>query len=104
MSIAGEIALPGKDPDAILYDKFSNRVFTFNGGGTQDASAIDAITGKVVGTVALGGKPEFAQTDLNGHIYVNIEEERDRRLRCEDTPIPAPLAPRSLRTARWAGY
>lgn len=77
MSIASEIPLPGKDPDAILYDKFSNRVFTFNGGGTQDASAIGASTGKVVGTLALGGKPEFAQTNLKGHIYVNIEDKSE---------------------------
>jgi DNA-binding beta-propeller fold protein YncE len=75
MKISGRIDLAGKDPDAILYDKFSNRVFTFNGGGTQDASAIDAATGKVVGTVSLGGKPEYAQTDLSGHIFVNIEDK-----------------------------
>ena len=48
---------------------------TFNGGGTQDASVIDAATGKVIGTVFLGGKPEFAQTDLSGHIFVNIEDK-----------------------------
>jgi hypothetical protein len=75
MNISGHVELPGKDPDAILYDQFSNRVFTLNGGGTQDASAIDAADAKVVGTVALGGKPEFAQTDLSGHIYVNIEDK-----------------------------
>ncbi|MFL6354060.1 MAG: YncE family protein [Bryobacteraceae bacterium] len=75
MKISGRVDLAGKDPDAILYDEFSNRVFTFNGGGTQDASAIDAATGKVVGTVALGGKPEFAQTDRSGHIFVNIEDK-----------------------------
>jgi DNA-binding beta-propeller fold protein YncE len=75
MKISGRIDLAGKDPDAILYDKFSNRVFTFNGGGTQDASAIDAASGKVVGTISLGGKPEFAQTDLSGHIFVNIEDK-----------------------------
>ena len=75
MKISGRIDVAGKDPDAILYDKFSNRVFTFNGGGTQDASAIDAASGKVVGTISLGGKPEFAQTDLSGHIFVNIEDK-----------------------------
>ena len=75
MKISGRIGLTGKDPDAVLYDNFSKRVFAFNGGGTQDASVIDADTGKVVGTVALGGKPEFAQTDLGGHIFVNIEDK-----------------------------
>src|SRR5271167_2252111 len=75
MEVVRGIKLPGKDPDAILYDASTKRVFTFNGGGTKDATAIDAGTGKVVGSVPLGGKPEFAQTDGDGHIYVNIEDK-----------------------------
>jgi DNA-binding beta-propeller fold protein YncE len=75
MQVVRGIKLPGKDPDAILYDASTKRVFTFNGGGTKDATAIDAGTGKVVGSVPLGGKPEFAQTDGDGHIYVNIEDQ-----------------------------
>jgi DNA-binding beta-propeller fold protein YncE len=73
--ITQRIDLPGKDPDAILYDPFSKRVFTFNGGGTKDTSAIDTATGKVVGSIPLGGKPEFAQADGDGHIYVNVEDK-----------------------------
>lgn len=75
MEISGEVSLSGKDPDAILYDPSVKRVFTFNGGGSQDATAIDAVTGKVLGTISLGGKPEFAQADGEGHIYVNIEDK-----------------------------
>lgn len=67
--------LKGKDPDAILYDPSSKRVFTFNGGGTKDATAIDATTGEVVGSIPLGGKPETAQADGEGHIYVNVEDK-----------------------------
>lgn len=67
--------LGGKDPDAILYDASVKRVFTFNGGGTKDATAVDVETGKVVGSVALGGKPETAQADGEGHIYVNVEDK-----------------------------
>ncbi|HSB75980.1 MAG TPA: hypothetical protein VLC12_10040, partial [Terriglobales bacterium] len=52
----------GENPDGILYDPASKRVFAFNG-RSQDATAIDAATGKVVGTIALGGKPEFPATD-----------------------------------------
>ena len=33
----------------------------FNGGGGNDATGIDANTGKIVGSVPLGGKPETAQ-------------------------------------------
>ena len=75
MQVTQRIDLSGKDPDAILYDASSKRVFTFNGGGTKDASAIDTGTGKVVGSIPLGGKPEFAQADGDGHIYVNIEDK-----------------------------
>ncbi len=74
--VVQEVKLPeGRDPDAILYDAASKRVFTFNGGGSNDASAIDAETGKVAGSVPLGGKPEFAQADGAGHVYVNVEDK-----------------------------
>jgi DNA-binding beta-propeller fold protein YncE len=69
------VDLAGKDPDAILYDASVRRVFTFNGGGTKDATAIDVETGKVVGSIPLGGKPETAQADGEGHIYVNVEDK-----------------------------
>ena len=38
------------------------RVFAFNG-RSKNATVLDAKTGKVVGTIALGGKPEFATSD-----------------------------------------
>jgi DNA-binding beta-propeller fold protein YncE len=68
-----EIPSSGKNPDAIMYDAFSGRVFTFNG-RTANATAIDAETNKVVGTVGIGGKPEFAVTDGKGTIFVNNED------------------------------
>jgi DNA-binding beta-propeller fold protein YncE len=66
----------GVNPDGILYDPASRRVFAFNG-GSHDASAIDAATGKVVGTIALGGKPEFPVTDAKGDVYANIEDKSE---------------------------
>jgi hypothetical protein len=63
-----------KDPDAIIYDSFSKRVFTFNGDASS-ATAIDSATGKTVGNVALGGGPEFAASDGQGHIFVNLEDK-----------------------------
>lgn len=62
----------GMRPDAIIFDRSSNRVFTFNG-GSNDATAIDAATG----TVALGGRPEFAVSDGKGEIFVNIEDKSE---------------------------
>jgi DNA-binding beta-propeller fold protein YncE len=37
----------------------------------------DADSGKVVRTIPLGGKPEFAATDCQGKIYVNIEDTNE---------------------------
>ncbi len=64
----------GSRPDAILYDPFSDRVFTFNA-GSKDATAIATETGMVAGTVPLGGKPEAGVSDEKGTIYVNLENE-----------------------------
>jgi len=66
----------GKRPDAIWYDPASQRVFTFNA-GSQDATAIDAGKGEVVGTIPLGGKPEFAQSDGKGTVFVNLEDKHE---------------------------
>lgn len=68
------LKITGKNPDAILYDPFSQRVFTFNG-GSSNSTVIDAKENKVIGTIALDGKPEFSQTDGKGHVFVNIEDK-----------------------------
>ena len=68
------IAVNGENPDAILYDPFSKRVLTFNG-HSHDASVIDAKSGKLLGKIALPGKPEFAVSDGKGHVYDNIEDK-----------------------------
>src|SRR5271170_5100599 len=66
----------GENPDAILYDPATKRVFTFNG-RSQDSTAIDASSGKVLGTIKLDGKPEFAASDDKGKIFVNIEDKSE---------------------------
>jgi DNA-binding beta-propeller fold protein YncE len=64
----------GQKPDAIIYDPATSRVFAFNG-GSSSATAIDAASGRVAGTVDLGGGPEFAAADGNGFVYDNLEDE-----------------------------
>jgi YVTN family beta-propeller protein len=64
----------GKNPDAIIFDPSTKRVFAFNGGG-KSATAIDAAEGKVVGTVELEGRPEFAVADGAGNVFVNLEDK-----------------------------
>ena len=66
----------GTNPDCIIYDDTSHRVFTFNG-RSNDATALDAATGEVAGTVPLGGRPEFAVADGKGEVFVNIEDKSE---------------------------
>src|SRR5262252_2778503 len=68
----GRIKTDG-NPDAIVYEPVSKRVFTFNGRG-KNSTAINAADGTVAGTIPLGGKPEFAAADGKGTIYVNNED------------------------------
>jgi DNA-binding beta-propeller fold protein YncE len=76
LSVIATLKINARNPDAILYDPFSRRVFTFNG-GSANATAIDAQSNTVVGSILLGGKPEFGVTDARGRIYVNIEDKSE---------------------------
>lgn len=60
------------DADAIQFDPSSGHIFTFNG-DAHSASVIDPATGKLIGTVDLGAKPEFGVPDGQGKLYVNLE-------------------------------
>ena len=70
----GNVPVTGKNPDAIVYDPFTKRIFTMNG-RTSNATAIDAKTDKVVGTAELDGKPEFCVSNGKGLMYVNLENK-----------------------------
>lgn len=92
-----DIKLPDAvGPDGYVYDPASKRVFTFNG-RSNNATAVDADSGEAVpGSVALGGKPEAAQADGAGHIFVNIED-KDKVLEFDSKTLMVmntyPLAP-----------
>ncbi len=73
MKVLAKIDSP-KDPDGIIYDEASKRVFAFNG-DSNSATAIDAASGKVAGTVDLGGGPEFAAADGHGYVFDNLEDD-----------------------------
>ena len=64
----------GKDPDSFVYDDVTKRVFIMNS-ASNDATAINAADGTVVGTVALDGQPEFVVADGKGKIFVNITDK-----------------------------
>lgn len=76
LAVLDQVKATGDGPDAILYDAFSNRVFSFNGRG-KNATVIDAVKGEVVGTIPFGHKPEFAATDRKGHVFVNLEDSAE---------------------------
>jgi DNA-binding beta-propeller fold protein YncE len=59
------------DPDFILYDPFSKRVFPMN----SEVTVIDATTGETAGEVDLGGDPEEAVSDGKGTLYVNLADK-----------------------------
>ena len=75
MKIRKEIP-SGVKPDAILYDQYSDRVFVFNNGGAS-ATVLDAKSGNIAGTIALGGAPEAGVSDGKGRVYVNLEDKNE---------------------------
>jgi len=74
LEILANIPGTGQNPDAILYDSFSKRVFAGNG-RSASLTVIDAVNNQVAGTVQLEGKPEAIVSDGKGKIYVNIEDK-----------------------------
>jgi YVTN family beta-propeller protein len=65
------------NPDAIIYEPGQKEVYAFNG-RSQSATVISAVSEKVICTIPLGGKPEFARVDPEaGRIYDNLEDKNE---------------------------
>jgi hypothetical protein len=64
------------DADAIIYDPFSDHVFTFNG-DAHSSTVIDPRDGKLVINIPLGGKPEYGATGEDGMVYANITDNSE---------------------------
>ncbi len=75
LKVLGETKV-GKKPDAIVYEPLTKRVYVMNG-DSEDITVVNAADGAVVGTIALGGGPEFAVSDGKGNLYVNLEEKNE---------------------------
>lgn len=73
LQVRRELPVKGINPDAILYDPATRKLYTFNG-KSKDVSVFDAASGKPLATIPVGGKPEFAATD-GRRVYVNIEDK-----------------------------
>ncbi len=74
LAVVREVAIPAVNPDAILYSPRNKWLYVFNG-KSQDALILDATTLAVVAKIPMPGKPEVAQDDGHGHVFVNIESE-----------------------------
>ncbi len=61
-------------PDGLLYDGFNDRVYVLSH-SAPNVTVLNASDGTVVGTIDLGGAPEQAAADGNGHIYVDVEDK-----------------------------
>lgn len=67
----------GKDPDAIVYEPITHRVFAFNG-KSSDITAIDGRSLKVLAaSIPVLGRPEFAVADGKGNVDLNIEDKSE---------------------------
>ncbi len=74
LATVGHIDVDGKNPDAVIYDKASGHVLAMNG-DSNSIGVIDPKLGKELTTIPLIGNPEFAASDGNGNVYVNLEDK-----------------------------
>ena len=71
-AVLKRVVVTGANPDAILFDAFSQKVFVFNA-RSNNVTVLDAVSNNIVATIALSSNPEFAVTNGKGLIYVNLE-------------------------------
>jgi DNA-binding beta-propeller fold protein YncE len=74
LAVLKKIQVTGRNPDEILYDEFSHRVFVYNA-QTSNTTVIDAKTDKIIKTISFIGNPELSVSDGKGKVFVNIEDK-----------------------------
>ena len=75
LAAVSRVKVTGRNPDAILFEPTTNRVFTFNH-SSGNVTAIDAQSGRVVGTAEIGGTLETGQSD-GRRVFVNVEDKNE---------------------------
>lgn len=73
LSVKAKISA-GTNPDSIAFEPATHTVWAFNG-RSNDATVIDSRGQSFPTTVKLPGRPEFAQTDGHGALFVNLEDK-----------------------------
>lgn len=66
----------GQGPDALAFDPGTGLLVALDG-KSQDATLIDPKAEKAVGTIPIGGKPEFAMSNGAGILYDNVEDKNE---------------------------
>ena len=102
LAVLGKVRV-GDDPNGIIYDPFTKRVFSADR-GSKRLTAIDAATGKIAGAAEnLGGRTEHLASDAAGHIFLNMQDRNTmlridaRSLKVMDTwPLPGCGLPSSM--------
>jgi len=61
-------------PDGIFFEPTTERIYVFSH-TAPNATVLDAKDGSTVGTIELGGAPEQAASDGEGHLYVDLEDK-----------------------------
>src|SRR5947209_5765815 len=62
-------------PDGILFEPFTSRIYVFSH-VAPSVTVIDPKDGSIVGTIDVGGAMEQAQSDGNGRVYADVEDEK----------------------------
>jgi YVTN family beta-propeller protein len=76
LKVKQQVKVSGTNPDAILYEPNSHKLFTFNG-KSNNVTVIDALTLQIVATIPASGRPEFPASDNAGKIFFNIEDKSE---------------------------
>jgi len=61
-------------PDGIFFEPATERIYVLSH-RAPNVTVIDGKDGSIVGTIDLGGAPEQGQSDGNGHVYIDIEDQ-----------------------------
>jgi DNA-binding beta-propeller fold protein YncE len=70
----GKWKATGKRPNQIGYEPATKRVFSFNSTG-RNITVFDALSGAVLGTIAVDGRTEFYAMDGKGMIYDSLQDK-----------------------------
>jgi DNA-binding beta-propeller fold protein YncE len=69
-----DIEVQGR-PDGILFEPLTKRIYVFSH-QAPSITVVDPKDGSVVGTIDVGGAMEQAQSDGQGKLYVDVENEK----------------------------